>query len=309
MSNGKQRTVLPARVYNNKDDYRLLFSIKSDLSKAGFFAEGVSKEAIGEIEVDHAFFKFDSFSSNYKPSLCLYGHLKSLKCSIEGVDTKLVFAKDIAPYVDFNYEFTREELAELVQKGLYSPLFSVPNIIKNNIYEFPFLGGVNYTYAERENIPLIFVDIQEYGNKVDSKTSGYVLSNYFEETPDVTKVIEVTKEFTPKERSYLELDKPVIENVKDNEKTMEEEFGVTVEKEERTDDKNKTIEGTVENVQQLNEVEGTVAHNEERQDINDTADVIKDYKEFKKRERTTQSVQNLINDIDQSVEDDFEFEM
>lgn len=309
MSSNKQRTVLPARVYNNKDDYRLLFSIKSDLLKTGYFAEGVSKEAIGEIEVDHAFFKFDSFSNNYKPSLCLYGYLKSLKCHIEGVDTKLVFARDIAPYVDFNYEFTREELAELVQKGLYSPLFSVPNIIKNNIYEFPFLGGVNYTYAERENIPLIFVDIKEYGNKVDSKTSGYVLSNYFEETPDVTKVIEVTKEFTPKERSYLELDEPVIEDVKDNEKSMEEEFGVTVEKEERIGDKNKTIEGTVEHAQQLDNVEGTVAHNEEKQDINDTTDVIKDYKVFKQRERNTQSIQNLVNDIDDSIDDDFEFEM
>lgn len=88
--------------------------------------------------------------------------------------------------LDFYYEFSDQELADLVLKGLYRPGFVPPEALYTHVLELPVTAEVLFIEAEGE-LPLAFVDILNPRNlEIDEPSSGYKLGDYFEavELPD-----------------------------------------------------------------------------------------------------------------------------
>lgn len=88
--------------------------------------------------------------------------------------------------LDFYYEFSDQELADLVLKGLYRPGFVPPEALYTHVLELPVTAEVLFIEAEGE-LPLAFVDILNPRNlEINESLSGYKLGDYFEavELPD-----------------------------------------------------------------------------------------------------------------------------
>ncbi|MFK4087294.1 hypothetical protein ACI2LF_24515 [Kribbella sp. NPDC020789] len=130
---------------------------------------------------------------NYRPYLHLNGELRSVRPHQRlpyGVD-EVTFPVGGGEAVDVFYEFDDDQLAQLTQKGYFSPGFSLPEQVTGIEWELPATvdalvlapAGIPYTStADAPDVPVVFVRVHNLGSlDVDLESSGYDLTEYFAE--------------------------------------------------------------------------------------------------------------------------------
>lgn len=155
------------------------------------------------LETDNAYLHFGGPKENYRPYLVLSGHPVGFEGDFPGNVKRLNYDKesDKEP-VEYIYELSRKNLANMCAKGLYEPGFEVPDIIKHNVFYVPCNCEMYYadmTFGEgmeAKKSSLIFIrpedgSVPEEENSlvcgdddmsVDGKAivgSGYKIHKYF----------------------------------------------------------------------------------------------------------------------------------
>jgi hypothetical protein len=128
---------------------------------------------------------------NYRPYLHLDGELRSVRPHQQlpyGVD-EVTFPAGGGETVDVFYEFDDEQLAQLIQKGYFSPAFTLPEQVTGIEWELPATvdalvlapaGGPVTSAADAPDVPVVFVRVHDLGSlDVDLESSGYDLAEYF----------------------------------------------------------------------------------------------------------------------------------
>lgn len=151
----------------------------------------------GEVEhIDNVYCMGDVISSNVfldthsrydarypnRPYLHILGRCQSIKGALPFGVSELTFPDGEGLEVDYFYEFSNEELADMANKGLFDAGFEVPDIFFGNTFEMPVLCDVlALAPDEVTNVPLVFVDIKDPANlTVTTETCGYTFGDYFE---------------------------------------------------------------------------------------------------------------------------------
>lgn len=151
---------------------------------------------IGNVFVTGAQMLRSGEKEHYRPYLQLSGEVRSVEGHFLDKDMTLVFPTDRNyPKFDCKYNFTNDELAELVEKGLFDDGFGIPDIFIDNDFELPML--CNICSVKSPDIPIIFVSIENaYGLETSRAESGYSLSQYFEKAvqPDMPFIEEEPEE-------------------------------------------------------------------------------------------------------------------
>lgn len=141
------------------------------------------------IVTDSAFMAFRSpWDRDYpnRPYLHLMGQLRALKGTLPYGVNDAVYDKK-GPRVDMFYEFTNDQLANLVKKGLYEKGFEVPDLIKNAELELPVSCNVAVVKPNSEvQFPLVFAHVDGLRDMtLTNQNSGYNLETYFENVKDI----------------------------------------------------------------------------------------------------------------------------
>ena len=87
--------------------------------------------------------------------------------------------------LDMYYEFSDEELSEMVLKGLFRKGFTCPDIIKHNTLSLPLVCDFHILEPTQEddmNIPIVFADVcSRHSIQLTRDNCGYSFGDYFEE--------------------------------------------------------------------------------------------------------------------------------
>lgn len=140
-------------------------------------------ECEGEVFVTNTFLGYDE-QNMHRPYLRLLGDVKSIKGKFPCGVTEAVFSDNhTCPKVDYRYNFTNEELAELCNKGLFDNGFKCPDIFNENVFELPMTCSIRaVTPEESTDAPLLFINIDnQYNLETSHESSGYSIAKYFEE--------------------------------------------------------------------------------------------------------------------------------
>ena len=157
------------------------------LSMRGVESREVKGEADIKVFVDTLYFTNHGSRSNYRPVLHVRGRLVGLtpygSSEIAYGVTEIDFDQmdGGATTVDAFYEFTDEQLVDLVQKGFFNEGFEPPSDLLNQVWLLPaHYEGVVIAPRNDQEAPLAFIDvIDRDGLVVDAVTSGLDLSDYF----------------------------------------------------------------------------------------------------------------------------------
>lgn len=140
-------------------------------------------ECEGEVFVTNTFLGYDE-QNMHRPYLRLLGDVKSIKGKFPCGVTEAIFSDNhTCPKVDYRYNFTNEELAELCTKGLFDNGFKCPDIFVENVFELPMTCSVRAVVPEKSaDAPLLFINIDnQYNLETSHESSGYSITKYFEE--------------------------------------------------------------------------------------------------------------------------------
>lgn len=197
-----KRYTTPARRMGT-ETYRLA------MRKLGDFAEireGIP--ATMSMDVRQAYIDYGGPRTNYRPRLVLQGHAAGFAGEFPGgIEGVRASDREDRDWIDYYYEFTRENLAELCAKGLHEDGFQVPRVISRNTLDLPCLVDMAVIKAPREHgekrdpPPIAFVRVQDGSKPGEPNTltccdvpceadgrdipgSGYDISSYFERMPD-----------------------------------------------------------------------------------------------------------------------------
>lgn len=130
--------------------------------------------------------KYDPLHPNM-PYLHIQGHVTQLSGNIPYTSGNVSFRDDDvhhAPKVDMFYHFNKNQLKQLVDKGLYDKGFAVPKDLKSSALEMNDIP-LNCSLAiikpnEKTNVPLIFSQIKNNGKiKIDLASTQYDLAGIF----------------------------------------------------------------------------------------------------------------------------------
>ena len=141
----------------------------------------------GDVFVEDANLLYGNETHDHRPYLKLRGYVNHLygefPYGITEVDFGLGGVGETKPDVEFNYNFTDDELAILTQKGLFNKGFEVPIVLTEQEFkELPLECDVLSVPPERQDdAPLLFIGINSaYEIPLNSKNSGYELTGYFD---------------------------------------------------------------------------------------------------------------------------------
>lgn len=143
----------------------------------------------GLVNVKSAFMayrsEYDAVHPN-RPYMHIIGECYELTGDMPYGVTTLSFDEDGSIPVDLMYEFSDDELANMVHKGLYEPGFDVPNILlEQDELIMPFdcrFAVIPPSEEIGREFPIIFANIDNRRSVVVStETCGYVMGDYFEE--------------------------------------------------------------------------------------------------------------------------------
>ena len=121
------------------------------------------------------------------PYLHIQGHVTQLNGNIPYTSGNVSFRDDNvhhAPKVDMFYYFDKNQLKQLVDKGLYDKGFAVPKDLKSSALEMNDIS-LNCNLAvikpnEKTDVPLIFSQIKDSGKiKIDLASTQYDLAGIF----------------------------------------------------------------------------------------------------------------------------------
>lgn len=154
----------------------------------------------GDVFVEDANLLYGNETHDHRPYLKLRGYVNHLygefPYGITEVDFGLGGVGETKPDVEFNYNFTDDELAILTQKGLFNKGFEVPIVLTEQEFkELPLECDVLSVPPERQDdAPLLFIGINSaYEIPLNSKNSGYELTGYFDKivVKEVEQVVEL----------------------------------------------------------------------------------------------------------------------
>lgn len=143
--------------------------------------QGVPVENV--VRVHSVDVQFDGEEAGHRPWLRISGLLSVMRPEVDlplGIE-ELTFGTSPATAMDYRYDFTDEEIAELVlDKGLYLPDLRASEQVINE-WELPGKADMLVVFPENiEDPPLVFVEIQDQNtHQIDAETSGYALLDYF----------------------------------------------------------------------------------------------------------------------------------
>lgn len=140
----------------------------------------------GDITVTNAYMGANSWydrDNPGRPYMHLVGECDSIRGDMPYGVSELTFENTKGIPVDFIYEFTNDELANLVQKGLYSRGFACPDILYQSVMEIPITCDLTVVRPQMSgDIPIIFADIKNKEHILtNSEQSQYDITSYFEE--------------------------------------------------------------------------------------------------------------------------------
>ena len=140
----------------------------------------------GDITVTNAYMAANSWydrDNPGRPYMHLVGECDSIRGDMPYGVSELTFENSKGIPVDFIYEFTNDELANLVQKGLYSRGFACPDILYQSVMEMPITCDLTVVRPQMSgDIPIIFADIKNKDHILtNSEQSQYDITSYFEE--------------------------------------------------------------------------------------------------------------------------------
>lgn len=138
------------------------------------------------INTETAFLAFRSpWDRDYpnRPYLHILGSLQQLNGTLP-YDITGIYTQHNTTRVDAFYEFTNDQLSDLVKKGLYERGFEVPEQIKESQLEV----DVNCNFkiikpdkARNVDFPIVFAQVNNLRNlQLTQENSGYDLAEYFE---------------------------------------------------------------------------------------------------------------------------------
>lgn len=136
------------------------------------------------VVVDTAVLEFDGPEKGHRPWLRISGTLSGLRSHQRlpfGVE-ELTFGADSPTQMDYRYDFTPEQLSELVStKGLYSGEAAVTEHAVGIEWELPGRADLLMIVPEdMEQPPTVFVEIHDQNSHtIDQESSGYELIEYF----------------------------------------------------------------------------------------------------------------------------------
>lgn len=148
------------------------------------------------VHSSQVFMDFGPRSKKHAPYLHLLGEVRevrfpeTMRSHMYGVDA-LTFAEGTGLQTDIFYQFSQDELADMVKKGYFDPNFEIPDILRDNDFELPMDCNMTMIEPQRENDPpIVFVGLTNPRNvEFTAETSGYELGSYFEpiKTPSVAQ--------------------------------------------------------------------------------------------------------------------------
>ena len=129
------------------------------------------------LKTSNAYLHFGGPKEKYRPYLVLTGEPVGFEGDFPGNISKLAYdrAIDRVP-MEYVYELSRKNLADMVAKGLYEPGFEVPEVIKHNTWYLPVnaeLYHAEVTFGEGDaarKSSLIFIRPQD-GSYQDEENS------------------------------------------------------------------------------------------------------------------------------------------
>lgn len=181
------------------------------------------------LKTSNAYLHFGGPKEKYRPYLVLTGEPVGFEGDFPGNISKLAYdrAIDRVP-MEYVYELSRKNLADMVAKGLYEPGFEVPEVIKHNTWYLPVnaeLYHAKVTFGEGDaarKSSLIFIRPQDgsyqdeenslicsdEGITIDGKeipASGYTVHEYFNAVFDKEEEAEYDEDgFLKESEDYLE---------------------------------------------------------------------------------------------------------
>lgn len=181
------------------------------------------------LKTSNAYLHFGGPKEKYRPYLVLTGEPVGFEGDFPGNISKLAYdrAIDRVP-MEYVYELSRKNLADMVAKGLYEPGFEVPEVIKHNTWYLPVnaeLYHAEVTFGEGDaarKSSLIFIRPQDgsyqdeenslicsdEGITIDGKeipASGYTVHEYFNAVLDKEEEAEYDEDgFLKESKDYLE---------------------------------------------------------------------------------------------------------
>lgn len=181
------------------------------------------------LKTSNAYLHFGGPKEKYRPYLVLTGEPVGFEGDFPGNISKLAYdrAIDRVP-MEYVYELSRKNLADMVAKGLYEPGFEVPEVIKHNTWYLPVNAELYYaevTFGEGDaarKSSLIFIRPQDgsyqdeenslicsdEGITIDGKeipASGYTVHEYFNAVLDKEEEAEYDEDgFLKESEDYLE---------------------------------------------------------------------------------------------------------
>lgn len=181
------------------------------------------------LKTSNAYLHFGGPKEKYRPYLVLTGEPVGFEGDFPGNISKLAYdrAIDRVP-MEYVYELSRKNLADMVAKGLYEPGFEVPEVIKHNTWYLPVnaeLYHAEVTFGEGDaarKSSLIFIRPQDgsyqdeenslicsdEGITIDGKeipASGYTVHEYFNAVLDKEEEAEYDEDgFLKESEDYLE---------------------------------------------------------------------------------------------------------
>lgn len=149
-----------------------------------FNAKGVPCE--GDIYASSVFLGANSWYDKENPGrpyMCIIGECRSIKGRLPYEVTELTFEEGKGIDVDIYYEFSDDELANMVKKGLFKPGFKCPEEMYSNVLEMPITCNFTVVAPQTDtNVPILFADIANKQHIVtNSKDCGYTFGDYFKE--------------------------------------------------------------------------------------------------------------------------------
>lgn len=139
------------------------------------------------INTDTAFLAFRSpWDRDYpnRPYLHILGSLQQLNGTLP-YNISSIYTERNTTRVDAYYEFTNNQLSELVKKGLYERGFEVPEQIKESQLEVDVNCDLKIVKPDPDkniDFPIVFAQVNNLRNlQLNQENSGYDLAEYFEQ--------------------------------------------------------------------------------------------------------------------------------
>lgn len=115
---------------------------------------------------------------HYRPYLTLIGNVRNIVGDFSNNVNEVYFGEDDKIDVSCIYDFTDDEIKDLIDKGIYNDTFKTPDDLVGQVMEIPV--SCNVLSIQNTEIPITFVEIDDpHRVYLTTESTGYKLSNYF----------------------------------------------------------------------------------------------------------------------------------